>query len=48
MVSPPAKKTRKKPANAEWRTDVCVKVKGIPISDKQPEREMLDNLLAWG
>lgn len=39
---------RKKKANGEWRTDaVCIKVKRIPISDKQPEREMLENLLAW-
>lgn len=34
-------------ADGEWRIDVCTKVKRIPIFDKQPAREMLDNLLAW-
>lgn len=37
-------KNPQKPANGEWRTDVYIKVKRIPISDKQPERKMLDNL----
>lgn len=38
-----------KKANGEWRTDaVCIKVQGVPISDKQPEREMLEYLLAQG
>lgn len=46
MFSPPAKKEPLKNSYGEWRTDVCIKVKKMLISDKQPEREMFDNLLA--
>lgn len=46
MFPPPPKNQN---ADCEWRTDaVCMKVKGIPISDKQPERETLLSLLTPG